>query len=172
MKTTSNIRVLLFGLVIGFPAQALAQELTFNPMLTHSCLEDATTPAERVACIGVSANACMEETEGGYSTVGMGGCIDRELAWWDDRLNSSYRDLRAREKADDAEFGAGENGIPAKAPALKAMQRAWITWRDATCDYERSQWGGGTGGGPATLGCLMRLTAEQTLYLERVGQEF
>ena len=52
------------------------------------------------------------------------------------------------------------------------MQRAWIGWRDATCDYERAQWGGGTGGGPATVACLMRLTGEQALYLEtvRMGQ--
>ena len=54
------------------------------------------------------------------------------------------------------------------AVALRAMQRAWIGFRDATCDYERSLWGGGTGGGPATAACLMRMTGEQTLYLERM----
>jgi uncharacterized protein YecT (DUF1311 family) len=46
------------------------------------------------------------------------------------------------------------------------MQRAWIGYRDAACDYERAQWGGGSGGGPATAGCLMRLTGEQALALE------
>ena len=50
--------------------------------------------------------------------------------------------------------------------------KRWIGYRDATCDYERSQWGGGTGGGPATLGCLMRLTGEQTLYLEQIMVEY
>ena len=49
------------------------------------------------------------------------------------------------------------------------MQRAWIEYRDATCAYEAAQWGGGTGAGPAFAGCLMRLTAEQALYLEYEG---
>ena len=113
---------------------------------------------------------CMTANQSGGSTVGMGGCLSKELDWWDARLNAAYGALMKREKADDAEYG-GE-GIPAKAPALRAMQRAWIAWRDATCDYERSQWGGGTGGGPATVGCLMRLTGEQALYLEDMHSQF
>jgi len=56
---------------------------------------------------------------------------------------------------------------PAQAEALRDMQRAWIAFRDATCTYEASQWSGGTGQGPAYEGCVMRMTAEQTLYLER-----
>ena len=46
------------------------------------------------------------------------------------------------------------------------MQRAWIAWRDAACLYEVSQWGGGTGGGPAGADCMMRLAGEQALALE------
>jgi uncharacterized protein YecT (DUF1311 family) len=46
------------------------------------------------------------------------------------------------------------------------MQRAWIGYRDAACAYEESQWGGGTGGGPASVDCAMRLTARQALALE------
>ena len=46
------------------------------------------------------------------------------------------------------------------------MQRAWIGYRDAACAYEASQWGGGTGAGPAAVGCMMTLTGRQALALE------
>jgi uncharacterized protein YecT (DUF1311 family) len=61
----------------------------------------------------------------------------------------------------EGDAGAKADGltVPPVAEALRDMQRAWIAYRDASCDYERAQWGGGTGGGPATAGCLMRTRA-------------
>ena len=56
--------------------------------------------------------------------------------------------------------------VASVAEALRAMQRAWIVYRDAACDYERAQWAGGTGGGPATAACLMQQTGVRTLELE------
>ena len=151
---------------------ASAQSLVFNPDLTAACLKADSSHQAQLACIGTSANACMEETQGGYSTVGMGGCLGRELDWWDARLNASYKTLMKQEKADDLEFGAGQDGVPSKADALKAMQRAWITFRDTSCAYEYSKWGGGTGGGPAIAGCLLDMTARQTLALETSEQRY
>lgn len=150
---------------------AHAQDLTFDIKDTQHCLSTSGTYAEMQSCIGASANACMSATDMGGTTVGMGGCIDRELRYWDDRLNASYRSLRAKDRAEDAEYGSAP-GYAKQANALRDMQRAWIAYRDATCDYERAQWGGGTGGGPATLGCLMRLTGRQALYLERMMVEY
>ncbi len=158
-----GITVVVFGLLA---APLAAQDLDFNIGATAACLDAAATTPEARACIGLSANACMDATPMGSSTIGMGGCIDRELTWWDARLNAQYADLRTRERARDA--GDGGN----RAEALRDMQRAWIAWRDATCDYERAQWGGGTGGGPATAACLMRLTGEQALYLEAMAMEY
>jgi uncharacterized protein YecT (DUF1311 family) len=145
---------------------AAAQSLVFDMSATLDCIARTDGYHARHACIGASAEACMERSAGGYSTVGMSGCIDLELQYWDGRLNRSYQALMAREREDDA--GKPADWVPDKAPALRTMQRAWIPFRDATCDYERAQWGGGTGGGPATVGCLLRMTAEQTLFLESV----
>lgn len=117
-------------------------------------------------CIGVYADACMEATDGGRSTVGMGGCLEREHWYWDARLNVAYKVVRSAAKATDVEMTEIGSSAPKQADALKMMQRPWITYRDTTCDYERSLWGGGTGGGPAALSCHMTLTAEQALYLE------
>lgn len=165
------MKIAAIALACALPEAGQAQELIFDMHQTLSCIQAAPTGAAARDCIGASANACMNATDMGGTTVGMGGCIDSELTYWDDRLNASYGSLRAKDRSEDAEFG-GSAGYASQAEALRDMQRAWIVWRDATCDYERAQWGGGTGGGPATLGCLLRLTAEQALYLETMMVEY
>ena len=95
----------------------------------------------------------------------MGGCLSLELTFWDNLLNANYKQRMSVAKEIDAEMQELGATVPLQAPALRDMQRAWITYRDATCDYARSQWGGGTGGGPATVSCLLDLTGQQALYL-------
>ena len=141
----------------------------FSPAATEACLAEMTDTQDPTTCIGSSANHCMETTEGGWSTYGMSQCLDRELQYWDVRLNAAYKTVRATRKATDKEMSDLGSAAPSQGDALKNMQRAWIVYRDATCDYERSLWGGGTGGGPATVSCLMYMTAEQALYLEADG---
>ncbi len=150
---------------------AAAQELRFDIGDTLRCIDTSGTYEEMESCIGASANACMAATDMGGTTIGMSGCLDRELSFWDERLNIVYRNLREQERREDADM-ADLPGAPKQAEALRDMQRAWIAFRDATCDYERAQWGGGTGGGPATVGCLMRMTGEQVIYLERIGESY
>lgn len=108
----------------------------------------------------------MTDTPGGQSTYGMGGCLSAEAEYWDAQLNAVYAQVRASARATDAEMAEIGATVASQEQALRAMQRAWIAYRDATCDYEYSQWGGGTGGGPAISACLMRETGEQTLYLQ------
>ncbi len=147
-------RYLLGALLFAAPAQA--QDLSFSPVHTEACLQEAVGRGERLDCIGASANQCMQDTAGGETTVGMGGCLDRERDFWDGRLNAAYQQLLSQQRSD-----------PAMLDALRGMQRAWISYRDARCDYEYVQWGGGTGGGPAILACLMQATAEQVFVLEQ-----
>lgn len=146
-----------------------AQEIAFDPGPTVACLAQADF-GEGEACIGRAAEACMASPDGG-TTVGMGFCLSAEWDWWDARLNATYGQLMAQHKAADAEMAAIGATVPSLADSLKAMQRAWIPFRDAACDYERANWGGGTGGGPATAGCLMVQTGRQALSLEaRLGE--
>ena len=143
-----------------------AQELQYSSDATEACVAKAVTPEGKRGCLGLSAQQCMGASFDGSTTIGMMGCLDGERDYWDRRLNAAYKALRAKAQASDAEMDELGASAPRTAPALKQMQRAWIAYRDTTCDFERSQWGGGTGGGPAVLSCLMRLTAEQALYLE------
>lgn len=145
-------------------APVTAQELAYDDAPTETCLRSSYTLADRRACIGRSTRACIDGTEGGYTTYSAGGCVSRELAFWDAELNANYADAREQAEARDA----GGYGGPGVWPALRQMQRTWIPFRDAACAFERSQWANGTGGGPAQLNCLMRLTADQALYLADV----
>ncbi|MEM6275794.1 MAG: lysozyme inhibitor LprI family protein [Pseudomonadota bacterium] len=107
----------------------------------------------------------MELTPGGYTTVAVSRCLDLEFQYWDTELNAAYRAALATAKSIDAEGSIGPRGRANAEENLRAMQRAWIPYRDARCDFESSKWGGGSGGGPATIGCLMQETARQTLIL-------
>ncbi|GGL87443.1 hypothetical protein GCM10011534_06770 [Pseudooceanicola nanhaiensis] len=151
------IRYAFLALTLAGPAAA--QDLAFSPEATETCLA-----RDGADCIGRSADACMEETSGGSSTPVMGACFEKELSWWDDRLNTVYG--KAMEAAKTADAAEGERPLTEQ-KALREMQRAWIAFRDAKCDWETVQWGGGTGAGPARLACLMQETGAQTRVLER-----
>ncbi len=171
---TKTLWALAGGIALWAAGPGAAQdEPRFDITGTLVCLDAADGFAERRACIGTSATNCMESHPAGYSTLGQGVCLSGELDYWDDRLNASYQSLRAMERQEDLDSAAAEyDWIPSQADALREMQRKWIPYRDATCDYERAQWTGGSGGGPAQASCLMYMTAEQTLYLEGMRDNY
>ena len=152
------------AVVATLAGPAVAQEIPFSPEATEACVAAAADLPAREACVGRSAEACMATPDGG-TTVGMGFCLDREREFWDGRLNAAYGALMTLEAAAEAELKELGSAAPSPAAALKAMQRAWIGYRDAACEYEASQWGGGTGAGPAANGCAMTLTGRQALAL-------
>ncbi|WP_298912887.1 lysozyme inhibitor LprI family protein [uncultured Roseobacter sp.] len=160
------IRALALGLALS-AAPALAQGILYSDAQTRSCLDELPVGAALSDCAGLSSAICMQANDAGHTTVGMGGCLDGELTFWDALLNETYQAVLQDARQMDAEMRELGSAAPAQAPALVAMQRAWITFRDEACAYERTKWGGGTGGGPATLQCLMELTADQTDRLSR-----
>ncbi|MBD3678125.1 MAG: DUF1311 domain-containing protein [Rhodobacteraceae bacterium] len=147
----------------AFVPAASAQDMTFSPAATEECLAES---GDRNGCVGQSAELCMEDSPGGYSTMGMNACIRLELEYWDDRLNVAYGELMAQEKTMDAELAADGTQVSSVAEALREMQRAWIPFRDASCAYERARWTNGSGAGPAEASCLMVMTGRQALALE------
>ena len=159
------MRVLLALALMASPAAA--QDLIFSPQATQACLASTQSYDARHACIGASAERCISDTPGGDSTYGMSGCLSAELDYWDARLNAAYAEVIGSARAMDADMAEIGATVASQEEALRAMQRAWITFRDARCAYEASTWGGGTGAGPATADCLMEETARQTLTLLR-----
>ncbi|MFN3953023.1 MAG: lysozyme inhibitor LprI family protein [Pararhodobacter sp.] len=157
------------ALALLLPAtSALSEGVKFDGPMVEQCLAGGGWRD----CIGQAAGQCMQATPGGESTAGMVGCLDAEWQWWDGELNSRYRELLARARQIDAEPPIeGMLPRPSDEAALRAMQRAWISWRDATCDYEALQWWGGSGASPARIGCLLGLTGEQALRLRSLLAE-
>lgn len=104
--------------------------------------------AER--CIGLVSNPCRDNDKT-KSTADMNACVGRERAVWDDILNETYR--RLGEKLD-----AGQKA------KLRAMQRAWIASRDATCQFYWDFYQG-TMASPMAASCVNRETARRALFL-------
>ena len=97
----------------------------------EQCLQSAYERGARPeVCIGFVYNPCAETVEG-QTTVGMIGCVDREHGFWDRLLNQSYRRL-------------GNTRDEGEEEALRDLQRQWLAWRDARCDWEASLYEGGT----------------------------
>lgn len=139
----------------------------FDPAPILTCLAQG----KEGACIGIAAEACMAAEPGGGTTMGYAYCTGAEHQWWDGELNRVYQLRMAEARALDAEPPMpGLLARPSDVEGLRAMQRAWIAYRDATCHYEEIQWWGGTGMSGAGAACRLRLTAMQTLYLRSLSE--
>ncbi|PCJ05572.1 MAG: hypothetical protein COB16_15175 [Rhodobacteraceae bacterium] len=163
MKSVMTLAALLLSTAVT------AQDLRYSDQASQSCVDQAVTSEAKRACVGESASVCIDATADGSTTIGMMQCLDNEHDYWDARLNRIYKQVQTDAKALDAEMAEIGSSAPKTAPALRDMQRAWITYRDATCDFELSQWGGGSGGGPAVLSCVLQMTGAQAIYLEQIG---
>ncbi len=168
---TKNGWIYVLGILL-ISGAANAQELVFSMQATDACIADRGHEGAAEQCIGESANLCMERTDGGQSTAGMVACMGAELEAWDKRLNTAYAELMAREKAEDKEMADLGSAAPKQSPALLDMQRKWIAYRDARCDYIGAQWGGGSGTGPAVQGCHMVMTGKQALFLQQMLTDY
>lgn len=165
------MRAALILALLAAPAGAQAQEgePVYDASLLEQCYHDSTDPT-RSDCIGLASGDCIASA-GGETTIGMSYCLSEEFAQWDAILNANYKAAMAAAEAGDKEMAdLGSSVIPAP-PLLRDAQRAWITFRDTACSYEGALWHGGTGGGPAGVGCSMELTARQAIWLMGRGPE-
>lgn len=116
-----------------------------------TCVERAKSLEALNACQTIVAQPCLERP-GGETTAGMIGCMDRSRAAWDAALNAAYAKLMHQES-------------PGQRAALRAAQRAWIAWRDASCAYEASAMEGGSLARVIGAGCVAETTAERAIAL-------
>jgi uncharacterized protein YecT (DUF1311 family) len=95
------------------------------------------------------AEPCIEKNG---SNLGTADCYRIERVIWDELLNENYKSLM--DSIDDAKVR----------DKLKAMQRAWIAYRDTTCDFywDKIQ---GSMSVPMTAACQLRETARRALLL-------
>jgi len=84
----------------------------------------------------------------------MNVCAGIEFQNADKRLNQVYQQLTSKLSA-------------TRKQKLILAQKAWISFRDANCEFERSQFEGGTMAPAANAGCLAQLTKTRTKQLEQ-----
>ena len=104
------------------------------------------------SCIGALAAACIQQHGEMASDNVFSECRSRETQVWDKRLNLAYRAASKK-----MEKPAADN--------LLKTQRAWIAWRDASCQQPWITFQGSMAG-PLQAWCTLRLTAEQALWME------
>ncbi len=142
-------------------------DVEFSPAAIEACLGNNGG----TACVGLGAATCTPGEAAG-TNLGYGLCFGAELEWWDIELNTAYNNLIAHFGETDVELDQLGSAAPRVVPALRTAQRAWIVWRDAACEYEAAQWGGGSGTGIAQTECVMRLTAEHVIRLQAELSDF
>ncbi|XWK90011.1 MAG: lysozyme inhibitor LprI family protein [Phormidium sp.] len=81
-------------------------------------------------------------------------CAGIEYQNADKRLNQVYQQLMPKLSA-------------TRKQKLILAQRAWINFRDANCEFERSQFEGGTMAPAAQAGCMAQLTKARTAQLDQ-----
>lgn len=161
--------------ILGFSAdRSQANETlvaSYGPVL-EACYVDATSKAEREACIGAMSSACSAREEGGETTLGITSCLLAEATVWDGFLNAEYQAAQARAKSADAEEAAYFPEFANWSEALLDAQRAWITFRDSECALAYAAWGAGSMRNIASADCQMRMTADRTIELRSRLEEF
>lgn len=105
---------------------------------------------ERECAFKLVADPCVEKND---SNLGTANCYRMEAAIWDGLLNENYRDLM--------------NAIDDKADQdkLKEVQRAWIKYRETTCDFYWFKIHGSMSV-PMTAACQLRENARRALLLK------
>jgi uncharacterized protein YecT (DUF1311 family) len=128
----------------------------FRPVLFLACL---ATPAAAQDAI------CSDPPD----QMTMTQCAHQEWQIADAELNSVYKRVTAMLKEQDAQLDAVLRGGP---EALRDAQRAWITFRDKTCEAEGFAMRGGSAEPMVVAFCLTRITRERIAHLYGMLQTY
>src|SRR3984957_16571558 len=113
--------------------------------------QDDLDKVEQQCLFNLVATPCTNKPEA-KSDVATANCYRTETAIWDDLLNENYKKL----------LGTLDDDQTAK---LRAMQRAWIAYRDTTCNFywDKIQ---GTMAQSMVSACEARETARRAVLLQ------
>lgn len=150
----SRAKLAIFFLVVLI-AHSYAQNRKPTPEETKLIRDCAVKHAddgegERECAFKLVVDPCAEQAG---SNVGNANCYRMEAAIWDALLNENYNDLMGviEDKADQDK--------------LKEVQRAWIKYRETSCDFYWFKIHG-TMAVPMTAACQLRENARRALLLK------
>ena len=152
---------LAFAIAVSFAAAAQAQtrKATAQEVAAiRNCAakyQDDVDEGERQCLFNLVATPCTKTREGS-SNVGTADCYRLEWAIWDNLLNENFKTL----------IGALDSQQNTK---LRAMQQAWIAYRDTTCNFYMDKIQGSMAI-PMGAACAARETARRALLLRFFDQ--
>jgi uncharacterized protein YecT (DUF1311 family) len=124
----------------------------FAPLLL--CLCALPLHAQVVDC----ANATAQ--------VEMTACAEQDWKAADAKLNTAYKQAMGVMKQTDQQLDPGDQGA---ALALRDAQRAWVTFRDATCAAEGWAYHGGSAEPMVIYACRARVTQSRADELNNMA---
>jgi uncharacterized protein YecT (DUF1311 family) len=154
-KSTTIVFALALLSLAAPPAQAQSRKPTAHEIAAiRDCAaknRDNLDDGEQRCLFKLVAEPCMG-SPGAASDSTMADCYQIEGAVWDDLLNDNYKKLLATLDDDQT----------AKA---RAMQRAWVAYRDTTCGFYWDKIHG-TMAGFMGAACVTRETARRAMLLD------
>jgi uncharacterized protein YecT (DUF1311 family) len=121
---------------------------TLITLLTLTSLSPATTANTPATVLTQRLNCNNAQTQREITQ-----CADLSYRNADKKLNQVYKQLLPKLSA-------------SRKQKLINAQQAWLKFRDANCDFETSQYAGGTIAGTIYAGCLETLTQQRTQQLQ------
>ncbi len=143
------------ALLSGAPSASAQSAATGRDVAAiRACAEkyaDNLEEGERWCVFALVSDPCTKRP-GGQSTQGTAECFRAEQGIWNDLLNENFRALR--EGLDEGQR-----------VKLRDMQRAWIAYRNTTCEFyhDKAQ---GSMATTMTAACLARETARRAMLLK------
>lgn len=105
-----------------------------------------------------SAMAAEEDCKNPVSQMAMNVCAGKDYQREDATLNKRYKELVAKLEKD-------------RRAKLKQVQVTWIKYRDLQCDFDSSNYDGGSMYPLVRSSCLARMTAQRNKELEAMLKE-
>ncbi|WP_157973508.1 lysozyme inhibitor LprI family protein [Tropicimonas sp. IMCC34043] len=164
-----RLTCLVVAVTLAVPVPIHAQTLPFSPSQTADCLKKSPTRAKRRDCVGASAEACRVKLKSN-APADIALCMTSETAFWDKRMGEAYDAMQRKAAEADAQFDTAKNTTAAPfklTDDLAAQMAAWKDWRQKTCAVEAMLRRGTPYGVTAAASCMMKLTGEQALFLEK-----
>lgn len=164
--------VLMLLLSVGWAGAGLAQ--TPSPLAsaaepTATCVVAAKTGADRAACVGRAADACLAAVKGA-TEVDAAVCLNTEAEWWAAQMEPAYAAAQERAVKLDRIFAkAIKQGAPRMTDDLALMQTAWKDWSEKRCILEAMRSRGKLDRTVKASTCMLRVTADQVLLLQAVA---
>jgi uncharacterized protein YecT (DUF1311 family) len=153
-----GLAVVLLGLSMQSAAAQTRKPTAHEVAAIRNCAtkyQDDVDEGARQCVFNLVATPCTNTREGS-SNLGTADCYRVEWVIWDNLLNENFKTL----------MGALDNQQNAK---LRAMQQAWIAYRDTTCNFYQDKIQGSMAI-PMGAACAARETARRALLLNFFSQ--